>query len=361
MRADRRAYRFCGETIVSTIDLPLLEPGDAFDPACTIEREPPGDREAISHNWFHHWRIGRQAPWLSFARTDDGYLLRFRDLADFLVSRDGAQIRACPSRAPDDTLRHLLLDQVLPLALSRRGRLLLHASAVRIAGIGALAFAGPTGRGKSTLAAAVASRGGRILSDDCLALESRAGGLNVLPAYPGLRLWPDGPSRALRRGTTGGPVAHYTRKRRVNGGALRFHRQPSPLRALFLLSERGASDPTVRIRRCRASARLMGLVKYAYLLDIEDREQLERTFDRLASIATSVPILRLRLRHGHSRLAGAAEEICTYAKSLPPEGGSHPPSPLRGFGAAGTCRSAVVAPRPSDLGPRPSDLGPRTP
>jgi hypothetical protein len=221
-----------------------------------------------------------------------------------------------------------LLDQVLPLALSRRGRLLLHASAVHVPGIGALAFAGPTGRGKSTLAAALASRGGRILSDDCLALEPCARGLQVLPAYPGLRLWPDALSRALRRGTTGGPVAHYTRKRRVNGGTLRFQSHPSALRALFLLSERGAADPTVRIRRCRASARLMGLVKYAYLLDIEDREHLARLFDALASIATSVPVLRLRVRDGHKRLAAVAEEICAYAKNAAPRrAGSRVPHP----------------------------------
>jgi hypothetical protein len=316
---DVRGYRFCGETIASTIDLRLLEPGDAFDPACTIERERSCDRAAISYEWFHHWRIGRQPPLLSFARADDGYVLRFRDLADFIVSRDGAHIRACPSRRlPEDTLRHLLLDQVLPLALSRRGRLLLHASAVHVPGIGALAFAGPTGRGKSTLAAALASCGGRILSDDCLALESRAGELQVLPAYPGLRLWPDNPSPALRHGTSGARVAHYTRKRRVNGGVLRFRHYPSRLRALFLLSDRGAAGPTASIRRCRAPARLMGLVKYAYLLDIEDREHLARTFDALTWIATSVPVLRLRVRHGYCWLAAAAEQICAYAESLPP-------------------------------------------
>jgi hypothetical protein len=330
MRADARAYRFCGQTIVSTIVLPLLDRSACSEPACTIDREPPSDPALASPQFFHHWRIGRQAPWLSFARHDDGYLLRFRDLADFLVSGDGAHICACPSQTlPDDTLRHLLLDQVLPLALSRRGRVLLHASAVHVPGIGALAFAGPTGRGKSTLAAALASRGGRILSDDCLVVEPRPGGLHVLPSYPGLRLWPDARSRALRRGTRDGRVAHYTRKRRVNGGALRFHRDPSPLRALFLLSERGTAGFAVTIRRCRASARLMGLVKYAYILDIEDREHLARAFDGLASLVTSVPVLRLRVRHGHSRLAEVADAICAYAEALPPkqelppEGGSH--------------------------------------
>jgi len=319
-----RGYRFCGETIVSSIALPPLLSAEFSGTACTIEQASPVDREPVDPHWFHHWRIGRQRPWLSFARRADGYLLRFPEVADFLVSADGARIRACPSPAlPRDTLCHLLVDQVLPLALSRRGRLLLHASAVDIPGIGALAFAGPTGRGKSTLAAALAAHGGRILADDCLAIESHDGRLEVQPAYPGLRLWPDMSSRRLRRGTSGRLVAHYTRKQRVNGGALRFQRHPSPLRALFLVSERSETGPAVKIRRCRASARLMGLIKYTYLLDIEDRIHLARTFERLAAIVTAVPVLRLRVRNGHRWLQDPAARVFAHAQSLPPEGGSH--------------------------------------
>src|SRR3954468_22633030 len=118
-----RGYRFCGETIVSSIDLPLLQRAGGADPACRIERAAAGDGTADAQ-WFHHWRIGRQA-WLSFARRDEGYLLRFPDLAEFLVSGDGGRIGACASPSlPEDTLGHLLMDQVLPLALSRRGRTL---------------------------------------------------------------------------------------------------------------------------------------------------------------------------------------------------------------------------------------------
>jgi hypothetical protein len=83
---------------------------------------------------------------------------------------------------------------------------------------------------------------------------------------------------------------------------------------------------------------LMGLVRYAYLLDIEDREHLARAFEALAVIATSVSVLRLRVRHGHRWLAAAAEEICSYVTSRPPEGGRH---------------------EITDVGLRTSDLGPR--
>ncbi len=306
------AYRYCGTTIVSSIELPMLERGAAGEAALAIEADPPSDLAVTRHHWFHHWRVGRGTPWLSFAREDDGYLLRFPSLADFLVGNDGRLVCARPSRGlPADTLQHLLVDQVLPLAFSRRGRLVLHASAVHLPGIGAIAFAGSTGRGKSTLAAALASCGGRILTDDCAAIERIDGVPHVHPSYPGLRLWPDAHARATRS-SSAPRVAHYTRKRRVDGTALRFHGDASPLRVLFLLGSRGSSGPAIVVRRNSAAARLMELVKYAYVLDVEDRGELSRVFDGLASLAIGVPILTLRVRHGLTRLPEVATAIASH-------------------------------------------------
>lgn len=306
------AYRYCGTTVVSTIELPALESGAAANDALVVEADSPSDLADTSHQWFHHWRIGRGAPWLSFAREGDAYLLRFPSLADFLVRNDGRVVRARASRGvPPDTLQHLLIDQVLPLALSRRGRLVLHASAVHLPGIGAIAFAGSAGRGKSTLAAGLASCGGRILTDDCAAIERIDGVPHVHPSYPGLRLWPDTHARAAH--SSGGPrVAHYTRKRRVDGTALRFQAEASPLRALFLLGSRDSSGPAIAVRRSRAAARLIELVKYAYVLDVEDRGELSRVFDGLASLATGVPIMTLRVRHGLTRLPEVAHAIASH-------------------------------------------------
>jgi hypothetical protein len=48
-------------------------------------------------------------------------------------------------------------------------------------------------------------------------------------------------------------------------------------------------------------------------------------FGALATIATSVPVLRLRLPHGHNRLAEAADLIRARASALgPPFGGMLP-------------------------------------
>jgi len=307
MRPEVRRYGICGATIASDVRLPQLRRATGGQVACTIAS---GDVEALMPAvWFHQWRLGRR-PWLSIGRGPRGYGLRFHGLADFAVSGGGERITAAPAaHLPGDTLEHLLTDQVLPLALSRQGRLLLHASAVHLPFFGTVGFVGQTSRGKSTLAAALAARGGRIVSDDCLAIEFEDGVPYALPAYPGLRLWPGAGANALLGGAAAGRVAHYSRKRRVPRGSLPFHGRRSPLRALFLLSPRASSGPLVTLRRCRPAAALLGLVRFAYLLDVEDRRDLARVFEGVSTLAAQVEVRHLRLRDGHGRLPRAVDLI----------------------------------------------------
>jgi hypothetical protein len=110
------------------------------------------------------------ALWAQFYRADTGYLLRFPGLADFAST--GLEVTAWPAPGiSGQTVEHLYLNQVLPLALSMQGKLVFHASAVEI-GDGAIAFMGESGKGKSTLAASFATSGYRFLTDDGLIVEA---------------------------------------------------------------------------------------------------------------------------------------------------------------------------------------------
>lgn len=317
MPTNARAYVFCGLTVLSDFDLPpLRRAARRSGAACTIVMGECTDR-AAAVTWFHEWR-GRRGPrWLSIGRLArdgrPGYLLRFPELADFEVSADARRIVARPSAdLPRETLRHLLIDQVLPLVTSRHGRLSLHASAVHLPGFGTVAFVGEAGRGKSTLAAALALRGASVVADDCLAIALDGDRAAAVPAYPGLRLWPAARSRGLPP-VRGLRVAHYSSKRRVDHAVLRYHHTPSPLRALFLLRPRGARGAAAEITRCRPSARVMGLLRYAYLLDVEDRGELAGVFERLALAVARVPVWRLRIRDDRRRLGAAADAIRIFA------------------------------------------------
>jgi hypothetical protein len=60
----------------------------------------------------------------------------------------------------------------------------------------------------------------------------------------------------------------------------------------------------------------MGLLRFTYVLDIQARQDLAGLFSGLAALAATVPVLRLRLRHGHRRLPDAADAIREYASAL---------------------------------------------
>ena len=296
-------YRLCGMTVESRFPLPEL-PRSHSAPCCVFSRSRPR-RRARRPRWYHHWyeQGGRRV--LSFARTDARYLLRFPRMADFEIAANLARITARPRNGlPAETLRHLLLDQVWPLALSARGHVVLHASAVVLPDGRALAFAGPAGSGKSSLAAAFALAGGRILTDDCLPIRPTSGGWSAVPSYPGLRLWPDmlRPLAADRHVLA--DVAHYTGKKRLTGSALPFASGAAPLSAVYILRRRGSRAALAVSLLARAPA-ILKLVSLSYLLDHQDRKALARSFDQLARLTAAVPVRELELPHAPRQLAEA--------------------------------------------------------
>ena len=160
--------------------------------------------------WFHEWNLPDGSVWLYFGRQDSGYVLRFPGIADFLVNRRAQGVRCYPSPGvPPESIRHLFLDQVLPLVVNGPGKLVVHASAVA-SPYGAIAFLGRTGYGKSTLAASFSRRGFPMMTDDCLLLEEDKGRLFAVPSYPGLRLWPETVSELFALPPELSPVAHYS-------------------------------------------------------------------------------------------------------------------------------------------------------
>lgn len=84
-------------------------------------------------------------------------------------------------------VRPFLLGSGIGLLCHQRAVLPLHASSVAIDGV-AVAFAGPGGAGKSTLAAALVHRGHVALADDITVIDA---GPTVLPAFPRFKLHSD--------------------------------------------------------------------------------------------------------------------------------------------------------------------------
>jgi hypothetical protein len=121
---------------------------------------------------------------------DGSALVRVTAAGQFLV-RDGCEITV--ERAPGSTpldIETFLLSAVAGVVLHQRGVLPLHASCVEIDRM-AIALCGTSGLGKSTLAAALVSKGAILLSDDICAVRFSGEGAFAVQGSAGLRLWPD--------------------------------------------------------------------------------------------------------------------------------------------------------------------------
>jgi hypothetical protein len=311
-------YRVCDSVIETRMAFPELTSIQSAAPQCRFDLLPKGDLLSGEFDWFHSWRPGdgrASKPWLQFVHYNGGYLLRFPEYAEFLVRSDSrhAECRPLPGTARS-TIRHLFLDQVLPLMLSRRERAILHASAVATP-FGAAAFCGPSGSGKSTLAMALIKRGGSLISDDCLVLREQSGAWHAVPSYPGVRLWPSATKELLDDGPATYEIAEYTSKRRVAGArVLSFAGAPVRLRALFFLS--GEDTRRVAIVPLTPKEAFMRVVEFAYNLDITDKGFLRSQFEVIGTLVSQIQCLGLDYPRDFSKLPMVCQSILTRLKEM---------------------------------------------
>jgi hypothetical protein len=307
-------HRVSGLSLAADIPLPELpRTRSARAPDLRFSLLSRRRRPAAPRTWLYRWREEDGSAWISLARTRGGYLVRFAGTADFLLSRDTRAIRChARLRVPTVTVRHLLLDQILPMVLGHRGHLAIHASAV-VAGRGALAFAGKAGWGKSTLCACLARSGHPPLADDCLVIRERRGCLEAVPSYPGLRLWPD-VARALGRGLPEGrPVADYSDKRRVEPGRGTTRRSgAAPLVAIYVLAPPGRAK-TARISRLAPREAVGRLLAHTHRLDVTDRTRLTAELDALGRLVGRVPVFELDFPRDFRRLPAVRAVVLRHA------------------------------------------------
>ena len=122
------------------------------------------------------------------------------------------------------------------MALSRQGKLVLHASAVEV-NDSALVFVGVSGRGKSTLATSFSHDGYALIVDDGLVVELAGTQSMALPGEHSVRLWRDSEQLLAPHTTATGQPLGYADKRRIPADdTLHFCTQGRPIRAVFLLS-----------------------------------------------------------------------------------------------------------------------------
>lgn len=303
-------FRLCDLVLASNIPIPELPaaPDRSYDLRFTIDSSLGVAPATIE--WFHTWHLPNGQLWVEFGRFGADHVLRYPAIGDFLVSTARDEIRCCPHPdVPLNTIRHVLLAQVLPLFLSGKKLPVLHASAIAVP-IGAVAFAGASGRGKSTLVSTFAVDGFEIITDDFLLLRKQGDHLVAVPSYPGLRLWPDTVTTLLGTRLSLPAAAHITTKKELFGPEhLRYSSDRVRLSAIYFLESAGEG---VQIYPLRGPEAFVELVQSSFLLDPSDREALEQQFRELTGLAKLPLFFRLRYPHSYSALPEVKSAILKH-------------------------------------------------
>jgi hypothetical protein len=221
---------------------------------------------------------------------------RYADGTEFLIHQLGSQIWGT---WPSDTLTledtaTYLLGPIMGFAMLLRGSISLHASAI-IVDNRAIALVGAAGTGKSTTAAAFADLGYAILAEDVVSLNDRGTSFLVEPSYPCIRLWPSsvkalyGPDASLPKLTPTWDKCYLD----LNQKQYEFGKEPIPLSAIYLFTDRSNQPAAPFIRGLSISQALIALIVNTYTGYLMDRPMRARAFKLFGRVLEHVPVKEL--------------------------------------------------------------------
>jgi len=289
----RHFYRAYGLTVASDVALPELEPV-----------EPAAADITIAVGAIDMPKPSPQAA-TTFRFEPDRQYLAWHAVGAFLIS-GGRRIDVEPAPGVDDALLAFpLLGPVMALLLHRRGLLVLHASAIAVAGKGAI-FMGDKGAGKSTTASALIRAGHELLTDDVVALDlTNPGQPMIVPGFPQIKLAADAAAAIPLGQAEVRPQVHPAidkMQHRLHGA---FSGSMVPAAGIYVLErgQRAAMTPLPAI------AALPAIIKFSYVTRF-GRAALSGDFAALhlrqcSAIANHVGVCRLEVPAGLDRIGEA--------------------------------------------------------
>ncbi len=313
-----RVYECSGLCVRSEIPLPAQLADSDPDVRLTMA-EAITVQEVLSDQVVAALEIDDQPRYTIFERTD-GYLCRFPTVADVHVSRDLKEVRCHPVvGGPSDFIPVLIAGTVVAFLLSLTGHCVLHASAVEVEE-GALAFAGASGQGKSTMAALFTSDGAALIADDVLSLD-----IDIAGTTPVIRCARSSPEIRLRakaasliaRFDSDTPIRTTVDERQAI--APRGVSTDRVAMAGIILPRPDRERHEVTTRRLQAAEAALWLTRCQRIEGWTGREHLRRQFESIGHVVAAMPVFEVGVPWGppfSAELTGDILRSCGFSGEM---------------------------------------------
>jgi hypothetical protein len=202
-----------------------------------------------------------------------GTWIRYEDLVTFHIAANGAVIDIFADLIQpeiEDAVGLVMTGVATAIVIHQlRHILCLHASGV-VTPAGAIAFIGPKGQGKSTIAAGFLARGATLLTDDLLPLQCASGQYLAIPGPPIMKLWSQSMLHALESDADHRPLAPGVDKHlvKMNGGHP-VAQTPAPLRRIYVIQRYESQNSATSDILIRTPSRKTALLALAAQVSVQ--------------------------------------------------------------------------------------------
>jgi len=222
--------------------------------------------------------------------SPQAFLLRIASVADYYVT-NGTSVVVQPWSNDPGEVRVYLLGLVMGVIMQQRGIMALHGSAVVVNGQ-AVIFAGSSGAGKSTMAAALRNKGHLLLADDVAVITfSKARLPWVQSGFPQQKLMFDSAAQVGIEAAALALVSQSWDKYAVPVTA-GFEARPMPLKAIYQLTAQAEAE--LSLAPLTGFNKIAAIITNTYCYNLLEKVGLKLAhFNMCAGFLKEIPVFRL--------------------------------------------------------------------